>query len=218
MKQRHIHRKATLLGGAVLSALFLFASGAHRAQAQTAPGEDSRQDAPSAEDETSRPGNDGGMLARLNLTPEQSAQIVGIRRQSQAEGVVLMQRLRRARRALDASIYADNVDDKSVEGNAREVAAAQAEVIRLRAVTELRLRRVLNPEQLTILRDWRQRARLRQRMQERLGNQRRGDGTTPADAFDGRLRRRQANPSPSDSPTPLPPRARRGVNNPPRRQ
>ncbi|MDQ3684048.1 MAG: Spy/CpxP family protein refolding chaperone, partial [Acidobacteriota bacterium] len=172
--------KAVVLGAAMLSALFLFSSSSPAVQAQTVPGEVSQQDEPAAaEEEASRSGGeDGEMLTRLNLSPEQRAQIVGIRRRSEGEGRVLVQRLRRARRALDASIYADNVDDKSIEEGAREVAAAQAEIVRLRAVTELRLRRILTPEQLGLLRDWRQRARLRQRMQGRPRNQQ-GNSDTP---------------------------------------
>ncbi|HVF27588.1 MAG TPA: Spy/CpxP family protein refolding chaperone [Pyrinomonadaceae bacterium] len=216
--------KAVVRGGVMLSALFLFSSCSPAVQAQTVPGEMSQQDEPMMEEEASRSGGeDGKMLSRLNLSPEQRAQIVGIRRQSEGEGRVLVQRLRRARRALDASIYADNVDDKSVEESARQVAAAQTEIIRLRAVTELRLRRVLTPEQLGLLRDWRQRARLRQRMQGRPGNQQGNSDTpqnaVPRDAFNNRLRRRQqAPPAQSDSATPPLPRARHGANNPLRRQ
>ncbi|HVF86909.1 MAG TPA: Spy/CpxP family protein refolding chaperone [Pyrinomonadaceae bacterium] len=219
-----IHKKAVVLGGAMLSALFLFSSHMPATQAQTVPGEASQQDEPAAEEEVSRSGGgDGEMLTRLNLSPEQRAQIVGIRRRSEGEGRVLVQRLRRARRALDASIYAENVDDKLIEEGVREVAAAQAEVVRLRAVTELRLRRVLTPEQLGLLRDWRQRARLRQRMQgrprNRQGNSDTPQNAVPPDAFNSRLgRRRQAPPAQSDSPTPPPPRARRGAINPLRRQ
>jgi len=222
--KKSIHNKAVVLGGAMLSALLLFSSSSPATQAQTVPGETSQQDEPADEEEASRSGSDDGeMRTRLNLSPEQRAQIVGIRRQSEGEGRVLVQRLRRARRSLDASIYADNVDDKLIEEGAREVAAAQAEVIRLRAVTELRLRRILTPEQLGLLRDWRQRARLRQRMQGRPRNQQGNSDTprnaVPRDAFNNRLQRRQqAPPTQSDSPTPPLPRARRGANNPLRRQ
>ena len=101
------------------------------------------------------------LLARLNLRPEQMAQLREIRRESEAEARTLTRRLRLARRALDEAIYADAVDEAAVEERARVVAGAQAALVRLRAQTELRVRRVLTPEQLQTFRQLRQRARRR---------------------------------------------------------
>lgn len=101
------------------------------------------------------------LLARLNLRPEQLAQLREIRRESEAEARALARRLRLARRALDEAIYADAVDEAAVEERARGVAVAQAALVRLRAQTELRVRRVLTPEQLQTFRQLRQRARRR---------------------------------------------------------
>lgn len=101
-------------------------------------------------------------MRRLNLTPEQVAQIGEIRRQAEADGRPLVRRLSRARRALDEAIYSESSNEALIEESAREVAAAQAELTRLRAATELRVRRVLTPEQLNLFRDLRRQAQSRQ--------------------------------------------------------
>ena len=80
----------------------------------------------------------------------------------------LTRRLNQARRALDEAIYADALDEALVEQRAREVAEAQAAVVRNRAQTELRVRRVLTPEQLQTFRDLRFRARQQKRIERRL--------------------------------------------------
>ena len=133
-------------------------------------------------------------MSRLNLSPEQRAQIVAIRRQSEDEGRLLVQRLRQARRALDAAIYADTIDERMIEEGTRDVAAAQAALVRLRAATELKLRRVLAPEQLGILQDLRQQAVTKRRFGRRLNQTPNDDGangapqTCPRDALNRRLR------------------------------
>lgn len=108
------------------------------------------------------------LLLQLNLSPEQRAQLVEIRRQSASEGQALVRRLNQARRTLDAAIYADNVDEAVVEDNVREVAAAQSAVVRMRALTELRVRRVLTPEQLEMFRQLRREELLRLRLERRV--------------------------------------------------
>ena len=136
-------------------------------------------------------------MSRLNLSPEQRAQIVAIRRQSEDEGRLLVQRLRQARRALDAAIYADTIDERMIEEGTRDVAAAQAALVRLRAATELKLRRVLTPEQLGILQDLRQQAAAKRRFGRRLKQTPIDDGANgapqirPRDALNRRLRQRR---------------------------
>jgi Spy/CpxP family protein refolding chaperone len=130
------------------------------ARAQEPPAAGQQEGAPARR----RPRRDGlNLLTRLNLTPEQFEQLREVRRQSEAETRALGRRLRLARRALDDAIYADALDEAVVEERAREVAGAQAALIRLRAQTELRVRRVLTPEQLQTFRQLRQRARRRLR-------------------------------------------------------
>jgi Spy/CpxP family protein refolding chaperone len=108
------------------------------------------------------------LLSQLNLTATQVSQMREIREQSVPQAQALTRRLNQARRALDESIYADTADETLIEQRAREVAEAQAALVRLRAQTELRVRRVLTPEQLQTFRDLRIRARRRKRIERRL--------------------------------------------------
>ncbi|HYY56406.1 MAG TPA: Spy/CpxP family protein refolding chaperone, partial [Pyrinomonadaceae bacterium] len=94
-----------------------------------------------------------------NLTPDQIQQIRAIRQESREQWRAARQQLALAHRALDEAIYSDQVNEALVEERAREVGVAQATVIRLRSLTELKIRRVLTPEQLNTLRVMRQQAR-----------------------------------------------------------
>jgi len=62
-----------------------------------------------------------------------------------------------------------------IEERAREVGVALAAVMRLRALTELKIRRVLTPEQLATFRELQNRARTRHRL----------DRHSPGDNFFG---------------------------------
>jgi len=131
----------------------------------------------------------GDPIRQLNLTPEQREQIRGIREQSRDERAKINERLRETNRALEETLNLDNPDEAAVEQRMREVAAAQAAVMRMRILTEVKVRRVLTLEQRALLRTLRQQAqemrrerrlerpeRLEQRRQERrtlrLQNQR----------------------------------------------
>jgi Spy/CpxP family protein refolding chaperone len=108
------------------------------------------------------------LLSQLGLTPEQVARMREIREQSVPQARELSRRLAQARRALDEAIYSDTPDEALVEQRVREVADAQAALVRLRAQTELRVRGVLTPEQLQTFRVLRERARARQRLERRM--------------------------------------------------
>jgi Spy/CpxP family protein refolding chaperone len=95
------------------------------------------------------------------LTPEQLAQLREIRRQSTLERRQISARLRQAQRALDAAIFADATDEALIERYVQRVAELQREVVRLRAFTELKIRRLLTPQQLQALREMRESARQR---------------------------------------------------------
>ena len=105
---------------------------------------------------------------RLNLSPDQIEQIKTIREQNREQWRAARQRLRQAQRALDEAIYSDNADEAMIEAHTREVAEAQTALLRMRALTELKIRRVLTQEQLNTLRTLRQQrtAEREQRMQE----------------------------------------------------
>ncbi|MFN2597086.1 MAG: Spy/CpxP family protein refolding chaperone, partial [Pyrinomonadaceae bacterium] len=102
------------------------------------------------------------LMRSLNLTPEQRAQIARIRQETEEQARQINQRLRRARRALDEAIYA-NADESVVGARTRDVADAEAARVKMRADAELKLRRVLTPEQMATFREMRRQALLRQR-------------------------------------------------------
>jgi len=123
---------------------------------------------PPTQEETPAADAAAALLSQLNLSAEQVAQMRQIREQSVPQAQALTRRFNQARRALDEAIYADALDESLVEQRARELAEAQAAVIRNRAQTELRVRRVLTPEQLQTFRDLRFRARQQKRIERRL--------------------------------------------------
>ncbi len=105
----------------------------------------------------------GDPILQLNLSPEQREKIRSIREQTRAERANINERIREANLALEAALDADNPDEALVEQKMRDVSAAQAASMRMRILTEVRIRRVLTLEQLGILRTLRQQARAARR-------------------------------------------------------
>ena len=91
-------------------------------------------------------------IEQLKLTPEQGQQIRRLFAATRDARQNTNQRLRAANAALDQSLDADPLDENLVEQRINEVAAAQAAQTRMRAHFEMRIRRLLNSEQLAILR------------------------------------------------------------------
>lgn len=114
---------------------------------------------------------------QLSLTDEQMGKIRAIREQNRVDGQTIRRRVNMAQRALDQAIYSDTVNEGEIELRARELAAAQAAEVRLRAMTELNIRRVLTPEQLNIFRAIRLQRMRDAQMRRRLEN---GDQQGPA--------------------------------------
>jgi len=108
-------------------------------------------------------------ILQLNLSAEQREKIRTIREQTKIERAAINQRLRETNLALEAALDADNPDEAAVEQRMRDVAAAQSAAMRMRILTEVKIRRVLTLEQLGILRTLRQQARETRRNQ-RLDN------------------------------------------------
>ena len=98
------------------------------------------------------------LLGRLRLSPDQIQRIRLIQRDTKDERATIQQRLREANRALEESLDAENVDESVIDQRMQDVNAAQNAQLRLRIQTELRIRRVLNPEQRAMLKDIRVRA------------------------------------------------------------
>jgi len=93
------------------------------------------------------------LLGRLRLSPDQIQRIRLIQRDTKDERAAIGQRLREANRALEESLDLENVDESVIDQRMQVVNAAQNAQLRLRIQTELRIRRVLNPEQRAMLRD-----------------------------------------------------------------
>ena len=91
-------------------------------------------------------------IEQLRLLPEQRQKIRAIRESNRQERAMINLRLREANIVLNKALDADNSDDALIEQCIRDVAAAQAASMRLRIFTEVRIRRVLTPDQLATLR------------------------------------------------------------------
>jgi Spy/CpxP family protein refolding chaperone len=126
-------------------------------------------------------------IRQLNLTPEQRQQIRRLTAETRDERQTTNQRLRAANAALDQALDADPLDENVVEQRINEVAAAQAAQTRMRAHFEMRIRRLLNSEQLAVLR------RLHLQIRDVLAPQRQNNPTNPrrpnVDAFQPKPRR-----------------------------
>lgn len=131
---------------------------------------------PQGQGEGPRPNAEGDLVRQLNLTPEQMGKIRAIREGNREMRRQVMQRIRAARIALDRAIYVENADEAVVEQRSRELAEAQGAQIRLQAMTELGVRRILTPEQLQTF------LSLRARAENERRSRRRGEkdsGATP---------------------------------------
>lgn len=120
-------------------------------------------------------------IQQLNLTPEQRQQIRRLVAETQQERQTTNRNLRTANAALDQALDSDPLDENLVEQRINDVAAAQAAQTRMRAHMEMRVRRLLNSEQLAILR------RLKLEIRDVLAPQRQNNPTNPrrpnVDAF-----------------------------------
>ncbi|HEX8773819.1 MAG TPA: Spy/CpxP family protein refolding chaperone [Pyrinomonadaceae bacterium] len=153
---------ATLTWVALSLLLIIFSGASARAQGGDAP-------QPNEEERRANVRNRGRRdpLRALNLTVDQLQQIRAIREESKDEWRAIRERLAQAHSALDDAIYADNINEALIAERAREVGVAQAAVARMRSLTELKIRRVLTPEQLNTLRIMRREARAAERDGER---------------------------------------------------
>ncbi|HKO41923.1 MAG TPA: Spy/CpxP family protein refolding chaperone [Pyrinomonadaceae bacterium] len=135
----------------------------------------------------------GDPIRELNLTPEQREQIRMIREQNRAERATINQRVRETNRALEEALDSDNPDQSVLEQRIQEVSTAQAEAMRMRIKTEVKIRNVLTSEQRTMLKEMRRNVhQLRERRREDgvLDRQRRLEQRTR------RLERRRNQPPP----------------------
>jgi Spy/CpxP family protein refolding chaperone len=120
-------------------------------------------------------------IRQLNLTPEQRQQIRRLTEETRQERQMTNRRLREANAALDQALESDPIDESLIDQRIAELAAAQAAQIRMRVSMELRIRRLLHPEQLATLR------RLRLQLRDVMAPQRPNNPNNPrrpnVDAF-----------------------------------
>jgi Spy/CpxP family protein refolding chaperone len=158
-------RTTTLCASLLLLALAF----APRAWAQSvAPSPQQTPAVDSQQEQTPQPNQGQLELVRaLNLTPEQRARIAQIRQETEEQSRQITVRLRRARRALEQAIYAEHADDAVIQQRTKDVADAEAARVQMRSDAELKVRRVLTPEQFATFRVLRRQAQItRQRQQQ----------------------------------------------------
>jgi Spy/CpxP family protein refolding chaperone len=120
------------------------------------------------------------LLSKLRLSPDQIQRIRLIQRDTKDERASIGLRLREANRALEESLDSETVDENVIDERMQAVNAAQNAQLRLRIQTEIRIRRVLNPDQLAMLREIRLRAGdLIRAQQERRALRPGADGLRP---------------------------------------
>lgn len=136
------------------------------------------------------------MLRPLNITPDQEERIQAIYAEMADERQGATRRLRLAHRALSEAIQSPTPDEALIEQRSKEVADAQATVIRLRSLTEARILQVLTQEQRVKLRQLR--AQTQRRNQQNRGGLGRGQNalrpnqtTAPLTPRQRRLMRQQ---------------------------
>ena len=113
------------------------------------------------------------LLRQLGLTQDQIKRVRQINQENKPQIRAAQNRLREANRSLDQAIYADVANDAEFQARLKEVQAAHAEVLKLRSLTELAVRKILTPEQLAKFRDVRQQfAQRRENLQQQIKNRR----------------------------------------------
>lgn len=135
--------KLSLLSLIFVSLLFAASSATIKAQDETPP------DAPNQRLDAPRP----NLMQQLGLTPNQINQVRQINQMNKPQMRSAQERLREANRNLDQAIYADAANEVEIQTRLREVQTAHTEVIKIKAQTELAVRRILTPEQLAKFRD-----------------------------------------------------------------
>lgn len=113
-------------------------------------------------------------IEQLRLTPDQRQAIRKIVAENKDERQIANRTLREANVALDQALDADLTDENLIEQRINDVNAAQAAQLRLRIHTEMKIRRVLRPEQIATLH------RLRLQLRDVMSPQRMNNPRVPA--------------------------------------
>jgi Spy/CpxP family protein refolding chaperone len=113
-------------------------------------------------------------IEQLQLTPDQRQSIRQILQDSQDVRQQTNRRLREANVALDQALDAEPIDESLVEQRINELVIAQTAQTRMRIQTEIKIRRILRPEQIATLR------RLRLQVRDVMAPQRMNNPRRPA--------------------------------------
>jgi Spy/CpxP family protein refolding chaperone len=89
------------------------------------------------------------LMRAIGLTDEQRARMADIRRGYDEELAATGRRLRQSRQALDRAIMGERFDQGLIDQRTEELAAAQADMIRLQSRVRAQVRSVLTAEQVT---------------------------------------------------------------------
>lgn len=116
-------------------------------------------------------------IEQLRLTPDQRQAIRRIVGENKDERQMTNRRVREANVALDQALDAEPSDENLIEQRINELTAAQAAQLRMRIHTEMRIRRVLRPEQIATLR------RLRLQVRDVMNPQRLNNRVPPNQGF-----------------------------------
>ena len=113
-------------------------------------------------------------IQQLRLSPDQRQAIRRIVADTREERQMTNRRVREANVLLDQALDAQPTDENLIEQRINDLAAAQAAQLRLRIHTEIKIRRILRPEQLATLQ------RLRLQVRDVMNPQRRNRRRAPA--------------------------------------
>lgn len=138
-----------------------------------------------------RGGRRPNLFRELGLSGEQMQQIRQLNETRKSLFQQAQRRVREATRNLDQAIYADTVNDAEIEARLKELQTAQSEIARLRATSELEVRKILTPEQLGKFRELRRKfAEMRENFDDRRRDMLRdGNKNAPNRRFNRQLRK-----------------------------
>lgn len=123
------------------------------------------------------------LMQAIGLTPQQRMRMQEIRRSHEDELIAAGRRLRQSRQALDRAIMSEPYNEADVRRATEELAAAQADKIRIDATVRSQVRGVLTPDQVQRFHQLQQQMRREMRDQQRdqdKEQERQSGSNTPA--------------------------------------
>ena len=124
------------------------------------------------------------ILRDIGISEGQQMRIREVLRSHEDDRIAGNRRLRQARRALDEAVMSSQIDEGLIQRRADELAAAQANQIRLQSRIRTEVRKVLTPEQVNKFNQLEEEMRNRIREQRRQEMQQEQPATKPPDTPD----------------------------------